>query len=440
MPSLIGTGPNQIPTNNLLGSLAFQDAENARFENISTLDFTSSGNANLTNVSYSGTMTGGTGVINIGAGQIYKDASGNVVIGSLVSTGSKLKVNPDANTGIEILTGNTSTNTRLLFRNAAANTTIPVEYQAAAHYWYTTGSVLTATLSTSGDLLLSGTGATKVQEGTTAQRPASPQEGMIRKNSTLGIIEGYSGGGYVSLEAGRLINVRLFTTHSTHSSFTIDPKTKTMVVELIGGGGGGGQKNAGPYATNLFGSIGQSGGSGTAVKFIIKDPTQSTFYYYIGQGGTIGSNGSSSHFSLTSTAGTLTDYITAPYGLGGGVVNAAALPLVAYGALGNTYLKGGSLTTAAIVAEGGSCVGNPIAILAANSNGVLVSGGQTYGIATPPPVPWSFANTDLISPTTFAFGSGGEGSYGYRNDTTGSYYSMSATNGFQGMLRVYEYS
>lgn len=33
------------------------------------------------NLSYTGTLTGGTGVVNIGSGQVYKDASGNVGIG-----------------------------------------------------------------------------------------------------------------------------------------------------------------------------------------------------------------------------------------------------------------------------------------------------------------------------------------------------------------------
>ena len=35
----------------------------------------------LANLSYTGTLTGGTGVINIGSGQIYKDASGNLGLG-----------------------------------------------------------------------------------------------------------------------------------------------------------------------------------------------------------------------------------------------------------------------------------------------------------------------------------------------------------------------
>ena len=36
----------------------------------------------LGNLSYTGTLTGGAGVINLGSGQVYKDASGNVGIGT----------------------------------------------------------------------------------------------------------------------------------------------------------------------------------------------------------------------------------------------------------------------------------------------------------------------------------------------------------------------
>lgn len=45
----------------------------------------------FTNLSYTGTLTGGTGVVNLGSGQFYKDASGNVGIGT-TSPGSKLQV------------------------------------------------------------------------------------------------------------------------------------------------------------------------------------------------------------------------------------------------------------------------------------------------------------------------------------------------------------
>jgi hypothetical protein len=68
---LIGDAPNQVSRNRDLGDLAYQDAENI------------AGDVGVGgNLSYTGTLTGGTGVINIGSGQVYKDASGNVGIGT----------------------------------------------------------------------------------------------------------------------------------------------------------------------------------------------------------------------------------------------------------------------------------------------------------------------------------------------------------------------
>ena len=40
------------------------------------------GASNHANLAYTGTLTGGTGVVNLGSGQVYKDASGNVGIGT----------------------------------------------------------------------------------------------------------------------------------------------------------------------------------------------------------------------------------------------------------------------------------------------------------------------------------------------------------------------
>lgn len=56
-----------------------------------TLGATTPAAATITNLAYTGTLTGGTGIINIGSGQIYKDASGNVGIGTS-STAQKLHV------------------------------------------------------------------------------------------------------------------------------------------------------------------------------------------------------------------------------------------------------------------------------------------------------------------------------------------------------------
>ena len=66
MSNLIGTNPDQVPVNGMLGDMAFQDSDSVK----------------VTDLSYTGTLTGSTGILNIGSGQLYKDASGNVGIGT----------------------------------------------------------------------------------------------------------------------------------------------------------------------------------------------------------------------------------------------------------------------------------------------------------------------------------------------------------------------
>jgi hypothetical protein len=44
--------------------------------------FGAGADGSFTNLAYTGTLTGGTGVVNLGSGQFYKDASGNVGIGT----------------------------------------------------------------------------------------------------------------------------------------------------------------------------------------------------------------------------------------------------------------------------------------------------------------------------------------------------------------------
>jgi hypothetical protein len=49
---------------------------------VSVADLTAGRAVSSSNLTYTGTLTGSTGVLNIGSGQVYKDASGNVAIGS----------------------------------------------------------------------------------------------------------------------------------------------------------------------------------------------------------------------------------------------------------------------------------------------------------------------------------------------------------------------
>ena len=73
------------------------------------------GSPSFTNLAYTGTLTGSTGILNIGSGQLYKDASGNVGIGtsSPASYGSPLTVYLAANPTLTIASGNANAYLRL---------------------------------------------------------------------------------------------------------------------------------------------------------------------------------------------------------------------------------------------------------------------------------------------------------------------------------------
>lgn len=60
----------------------------------------------------------------------------------------------------------------------------------------------TGTATFAGNILMSGTGTLDLPVGTTAQRPGSPNNGMVRYNSTLSRYEGYSGSAWGALGGG----------------------------------------------------------------------------------------------------------------------------------------------------------------------------------------------------------------------------------------------
>jgi len=60
----------------------------------------------------------------------------------------------------------------------------------------------TGTATFGGNILMSGTGTLDLPVGTTAERPGTPNNGMIRYNTTLTRYEGYSGSAWGSLGGG----------------------------------------------------------------------------------------------------------------------------------------------------------------------------------------------------------------------------------------------
>lgn len=87
----------------------------------------------------------------------------------------------------------TAHGTAMKFQTTPNGTTTPLDRMIINE----NGRVGIATLSPRSELDVVGTGAIVVPAGTTAQRPASPAQGMIRYNTTTSKFEGYDGSGWV---------------------------------------------------------------------------------------------------------------------------------------------------------------------------------------------------------------------------------------------------
>lgn len=78
VPSAANLVVGELAINYTDGKLFYEDNLGA----VQTIASKDAAAGNFVNLSYTGTLTGGTGVVNIGSGQIYKDASGNVGVGT----------------------------------------------------------------------------------------------------------------------------------------------------------------------------------------------------------------------------------------------------------------------------------------------------------------------------------------------------------------------
>lgn len=112
---------------------------------------------------YQGTFTGGAGVMNIGGGQIFKDASGNVVLGGTANpSGYKFKVSSGGaeisfavNQKIEFLSTNSGVTGIRLFSRTDAGELSPLELQGSSVVFpLSTGNAGLVFNAVSGNLLL----------------------------------------------------------------------------------------------------------------------------------------------------------------------------------------------------------------------------------------------------------------------------------------------
>lgn len=92
----------------------------------------------------------------------------------------------------------------LKIRNAANSAWVTIGTLASTNLGLATvaSPSFTGTATFAGNVLLSGTGVLDLPAGTTAQRPGSPNSGMIRFNSDLVTFEGYNGTGWGKIGGG----------------------------------------------------------------------------------------------------------------------------------------------------------------------------------------------------------------------------------------------
>jgi hypothetical protein len=106
------TASATIPNSDIsgLGTMSTQNANSVAVTG-GTIDGTTIGGAtpaavSSTNLAYTGTLTGGTGIINIGSGQVYKDASGNLGVGNTPAANTRITVRTAAVTDALIAADN----------------------------------------------------------------------------------------------------------------------------------------------------------------------------------------------------------------------------------------------------------------------------------------------------------------------------------------------
>jgi hypothetical protein len=89
-------------------------------------------------------------------------------------------------------------------RNAANSAWVTIGTLGAANWGLAPAAspTFSGTATFGGDVALSGTGYLDLPTGTTAQRPGSPNSGMVRFNSTLGQFEGHNGTAWGQLGGG----------------------------------------------------------------------------------------------------------------------------------------------------------------------------------------------------------------------------------------------
>lgn len=307
----------------------------------------------------------------------YSIVGSNIVFSEAVPSGSSIEVVHIGSLGPIITPSDNSVSTTSIIDNAVTSSKIA------------NGSITASKYDTaSGD----GTGALRLPNGSTAQRPSSPKVGDIRWNSQNFSLELWDSSQWYSIKSqfaatgGTMITSAGFVYHVFTSSdtFTVTRGSTTVKVLLVAGGGAGGW------------DVGGGGGAGGV---LLQDytPVVGSYPILIGAGATASTSGGGNAPSGANT--TVFGYTAVGGGGAGNWSNGAGMP-------------GGS---------GGGCTSN-----VSNNNAGTVGQGYASG--------YGAGNTSNANEYSGAAGGGGAGGIG-GNGTSSGWTAASTTYGYGGVGR-----
>jgi len=175
------------------------------------------------NLAYTGTLTGGTGIVNLGSGQVYKDASGNVGIGTSSPT-ARLTVADSAAPKLNFSVG---ASTERAFISYTESTAL-MRIDSDASIVFASNNTEAARIDTSGNLLV---GITTSVDGKVQIKTTTANWGVAidSTNATTQYFERFT---YNGTQIGYITGNNTNVTYSTSSDYRLKENIAPMTGAL----------------------------------------------------------------------------------------------------------------------------------------------------------------------------------------------------------------